>query len=198
MHAELDDVLAGRLPNLEDMPRLEYTGMVLAESMRLYPPAWAMGREALEDVSIGPYRLRKGHDDLLQPIHCAARSAMVSRAFAILQPERHTAGGQGGAPAFCVFSIWRRRAAVHRGVIRLDGSHARSGHDCAALASGACAGAADRAAAEDHAAAEERNQGGRPGARDRLWHVLANSIPRRDFSLIDKCTRLEPWASRIF
>jgi cytochrome P450 len=60
MHEELDAVLAGRLPTLEDLPRLEYTSMVLAESMRLYPPAWAMGREALEDVGIGPYRLRKG------------------------------------------------------------------------------------------------------------------------------------------
>jgi cytochrome P450 len=60
LHAELDAVLGGRLPTLEDMPRLEYTAMVLAESMRLYPPAWAMGREVLEDVSIGPYHLRKG------------------------------------------------------------------------------------------------------------------------------------------
>ena len=60
MHRELNDVLGDRLPTLEDLPRLEYTGMVLAESMRLYPPAWAMGREALEDVSIGPYRIRKG------------------------------------------------------------------------------------------------------------------------------------------
>ena len=60
MHDELDAVLAGRLPTLEDLPRLEYTAMVLSESMRLYPPAWAMGREALEDVSIGPYSLRKG------------------------------------------------------------------------------------------------------------------------------------------
>jgi cytochrome P450 len=60
MHDELESVLGGRLPTLEDMPRLEYTAMVLAESMRLYPPAWAMGREALEDVSIGPYRIRKG------------------------------------------------------------------------------------------------------------------------------------------
>lgn len=42
------------------MQRLEYTRMVLSESMRLYPPAWAMGREVLEDVSVGPYRLRKG------------------------------------------------------------------------------------------------------------------------------------------
>ena len=52
--------LPGGCPTLEDVPRLEYTVMVLSESMRLYPPAWAMGRQALEDVSIGPYRLRKG------------------------------------------------------------------------------------------------------------------------------------------
>jgi len=48
------------VPTNEDIPRLEYTDMVLSESMRLYPPAWAMGREVLEDVAIGPYRLRKG------------------------------------------------------------------------------------------------------------------------------------------
>ena len=60
LHAELDAVLGARAPRLEDMPRLEYTAMVLSESLRLYPPAWAMGREVLEDVRIGPYHLRKG------------------------------------------------------------------------------------------------------------------------------------------
>ncbi|MFT4111784.1 cytochrome P450 [Silvibacterium sp.] len=60
LHAELDAVLAGRLPTLEDIPQLRYTEMVLAESMRLYPPAWAMGRQATVDVEIGPYRLPAG------------------------------------------------------------------------------------------------------------------------------------------
>ena len=60
LHAELDEVLAGRLPTLEDLPRLRYTEMVLAESMRLYPPAWAMGRQATVDVNIGPYVLPAG------------------------------------------------------------------------------------------------------------------------------------------
>ena len=60
LHAELDEVLAGRLPTLEDLPRLRYTEMVLAESMRLYPPAWAMGRQATVDVSLGPYLLPAG------------------------------------------------------------------------------------------------------------------------------------------
>ncbi|HEX8098025.1 MAG TPA: cytochrome P450, partial [Pyrinomonadaceae bacterium] len=41
LHAELADVLNGRLPTTEDVAQLQYTEMVLAESMRLYPPAWA-------------------------------------------------------------------------------------------------------------------------------------------------------------
>ncbi len=60
MHAELDSVLEGRIPTLADLPNLRYTEMVLSESMRLYPPAWAMGRQCTADVEIGPYRLPKG------------------------------------------------------------------------------------------------------------------------------------------
>jgi cytochrome P450 len=56
-HFELDTQLAGRLPTEDDLPRLRYTEMVLAESMRLYPPAWAMGRRALRDFALGPYFL---------------------------------------------------------------------------------------------------------------------------------------------
>lgn len=56
-HAEIDAVLGERPPTLDDLPSLRYTEMVLAESMRLYPPAWAMGRRALRDFSLGSYRL---------------------------------------------------------------------------------------------------------------------------------------------
>ena len=56
-HAELDTELAGCLPTVDHLPRLPYTEMVLAESMRLYPPAWAMGRRALRDFALGPYWL---------------------------------------------------------------------------------------------------------------------------------------------
>ena len=60
MNAEIDAVLGGRLPTHDDVARLRYTEMVLAESMRLYPPAWAMGREAIADFELGPYRLPRG------------------------------------------------------------------------------------------------------------------------------------------
>ena len=57
MHAEVDRELQGRLPGYDDLPRLRYTEMVLAESLRLYPPAWAMGRYALSDFRLGKYFL---------------------------------------------------------------------------------------------------------------------------------------------
>ena len=55
LHHELDAVLGGRMPTPADYPRLPYTEMVLAESMRLYPPAWGVGRLALEDERVGEW-----------------------------------------------------------------------------------------------------------------------------------------------
>ena len=75
LHAELDAVLGGRLPTFEDMPRLEYTAMVLSESMRLYPPAWAMGREVLRGCFDRAVPDAQGNDGVLQPVHCATGSA---------------------------------------------------------------------------------------------------------------------------
>ena len=54
-HAELDRVLAGRLPSFEDLPQLRYTESVFAEALRLFPPAWGIGRRALEDYPVGDF-----------------------------------------------------------------------------------------------------------------------------------------------
>lgn len=56
-HAELSEQLNGKAPTMEDLPNLTYTDAVLKESMRLYPPAWAIGREAIEDCEIGGYQV---------------------------------------------------------------------------------------------------------------------------------------------
>ena len=57
---ELRDVLAGREPAVEDLPKLPYTEMVVRESMRLYPPAPGFAREPIEDVTIGGWDIPKG------------------------------------------------------------------------------------------------------------------------------------------
>jgi cytochrome P450 len=102
LHAEIDQVLNGRLPTLEDMPRLEYTAMVLAESMRLYPPAWAMGREALEDVSIGPYHLQKGTMIFFSQ-YIIQRDPRWFPEPDLFRPERHTAEAKAARPRFAYF-----------------------------------------------------------------------------------------------
>jgi cytochrome P450 len=67
LHAELDDVLDGRLPGAEDMTRLTYTSAVLHEAMRLYPPAWVMARRLVEEHDVAGYRLAAGSMLLLSP-----------------------------------------------------------------------------------------------------------------------------------
>jgi cytochrome P450 len=54
-HAEVDEVLGGRTATAEEFPRFRYAEMVFAESMRMYPPAWIIGRRALTDYRINGY-----------------------------------------------------------------------------------------------------------------------------------------------
>jgi cytochrome P450 len=49
--------LGNRLPRPDDLANLPYTRMIFAESMRLYPPAWAVGRRAIEGFDAGGYRI---------------------------------------------------------------------------------------------------------------------------------------------
>ena len=52
LHDELDMVLGGRAPGAGDLERLGYLRMVLTEAMRLFPPAWLLGRRAIADCTI--------------------------------------------------------------------------------------------------------------------------------------------------
>jgi cytochrome P450 len=57
---EISEVLRGKLPAAADVARLPYTEMVVKESMRLYPPAWAVGRQAVGEFEMGGYKFPAG------------------------------------------------------------------------------------------------------------------------------------------
>jgi cytochrome P450 len=57
---ELDQVLSGRPPTLEDLPRLTFTTQVLRETLRLYPPLWAFSRIVKKPMEVGGYALPAG------------------------------------------------------------------------------------------------------------------------------------------
>jgi len=60
-HEELDGVLGGRVPTLDDLPKLTYLSHVLTESLRLYPTAWGMARLAAEEHEIAGYPVHVGY-----------------------------------------------------------------------------------------------------------------------------------------
>jgi cytochrome P450 len=58
--AKLEREIDGVVPSLSALPELRYTSNVIAESLRLYPPGWSMGREAIEDLELGGFQIKKG------------------------------------------------------------------------------------------------------------------------------------------
>jgi cytochrome P450 len=102
LHEEIDTVLAGRPPTVEDLPRLRYTEMVLAESMRLYPPAWVLGRRALKDLELGGYRVPAGSLVIMSQFvtHRDARYFPEPLRF---DPERWTPEAKEARPQFSYF-----------------------------------------------------------------------------------------------
>ena len=102
LHAELDTVLGKNLPTLADYPNLRYTEQVFAESMRLYPPAWAMGRMSTRPVTLGPYRIPPG-------AHFFFSQYMMSRTPEYFpdplrfDPDRFTPENKAARPKFSYF-----------------------------------------------------------------------------------------------
>jgi cytochrome P450 len=102
LHAELDDVLGDRPPTVDDLPELPFAEQVLTEAMRLFPPAWVLGRTPLADIEVGGYRI-------------PARSAVVASQWVIhrdprwyedpqaFRPERWTEDARSSLPRLAYF-----------------------------------------------------------------------------------------------
>ncbi|MEW6209244.1 MAG: cytochrome P450 [Acidobacteriota bacterium] len=102
LHTEIDEVLQGRLPEADDFARLKYTEMVLAESMRLYPPAWAMGRQVIDDYKIDSYTIPSGTIILMSPYVMHRDERYYTEPFRF-DPERWTEEARQARPRFSYF-----------------------------------------------------------------------------------------------
>jgi cytochrome P450 len=65
LHDEIELVLGNRIPTVDDIPKLQYTEIVLRESMRIFPPVWTMGRRVENDYSVGEYTIPAGSSILM-------------------------------------------------------------------------------------------------------------------------------------
>lgn len=113
LHRELEAVLGGRLPGVDDVPRLRYADAVVREVLRLYPPGWVIFREALQDVEIRGHTVRRGWTVAL-PQWAVHRNGRFHAEPERFRPERWLEeGGQGhrfayfpfgGGPRLCIGS----------------------------------------------------------------------------------------------
>lgn len=120
--AEVREVLGTRAPTLDDLPRLPVCEQVINEAMRLYPPAWAIGREAIEPCEIGGYRVPAGMTIFISPwvMHRDARYFDHPNEF---RPDRWASGLAkqlprfaympfGGGPRVCIGNRFAMMEAV--------------------------------------------------------------------------------------
>jgi cytochrome P450 len=102
LREELRQVLGGRTPQLEDLPRLLYTDKVVKESMRLYPPAWSLARTVAKEIELAGYQLPVGSNVVMSPwiLHRDFRFFEQPGHF---NPDRWTADAAQHLPKFAYF-----------------------------------------------------------------------------------------------
>ena len=121
MEAEVDAVLGSRDATMEDMPQLRYTEMVFAEAMRLYPPAWAMGRRSTAPVQLGRFRIPPDAHFFFSQ-YVMHRSAEWWEDPLAFRPERHLPEAKAARPRFAYFPFGGgRRQCIGEGFAWMEG-----------------------------------------------------------------------------
>lgn len=88
--------------SFDDIQKLEYTAKVLTESMRLYPPAWALGRQAINDCKIGKYIIPSG-SIILMSQYVMHRNPLYFSEPNTFYPDRWTDEFKKNLPRFSYF-----------------------------------------------------------------------------------------------
>ncbi len=115
VEAEIDALPPSQIPSAEQLRELSYTHAVFQETLRLFPPAWVVGRQALETCRVGRWLLPKGSQVFI-PIYTLQRHPRWFERPNDFLPERFLPGGSavehkpprfayapfGGGPRVCV------------------------------------------------------------------------------------------------
>ena len=102
LHAELDTILQGRLPTFEDLPKLKYTEAVLTEAMRMYPPAWTVGRRVLKDYQVDGHTI-PANSFVLTSQYVMHHNPLYFHDPETFKPERWTPEFRATLPKFAYF-----------------------------------------------------------------------------------------------
>lgn len=102
LYAELDAVLGGRAPSVADLSQLPYSRMIIEETMRLYPAAWAIGRGIVADDVIGRFKIRKGGIMIVSPYVTHRRPDIWDNPEGF-EPERFTPERVAERPRYAYF-----------------------------------------------------------------------------------------------
>jgi cytochrome P450 len=102
LQGEVDRVVGARVPGVGDLPKLKYLDAVLSETLRLYPPAYLIGREVCEPFELGGYHVPRGTQLIMSPwnVHRSARVHAEPERF---DPERWLDPARAPASRFAYF-----------------------------------------------------------------------------------------------
>ncbi|MBF6649560.1 cytochrome P450, partial [Methylobacter sp. BlB1] len=102
VHEELKAIIADGPINAETLARLPLLNAVLDESLRLFPPAYIIGREADKDLDLNGFQIKRG-DQLLVPLWVVHRDPRWWQAPDAFRPERWLNGETAHLPANAFF-----------------------------------------------------------------------------------------------
>jgi cytochrome P450 len=136
-HDELDLILKGNLPAIEDLHKLTYTMQIVHETLRLYPPAWMIGRKSIHDDEIDGYRIPAGTNILISQ-YMVQRDPIYWNSPDQFNPDNFLAEKEktrhkfsyfpfGGGPRYCIgnnFSLMELQI-----ILAVIGQHYRLCHD---------------------------------------------------------------------
>ncbi|MFY9270542.1 MAG: cytochrome P450 [Candidatus Manganitrophaceae bacterium] len=150
-HAEVDAVLGGRLPGVDDLPKLSYVEKVFAESMRLSGVAARIpsdrrrpNRRVYDPGRIGGFN---------EPVCHAPRPSIFPRSIPV-RPGALDSRVEGGPSQVFLLPLRRRSPRLHRRTVCLDGRGSDSRHPCPTVGSLTGSGTSGGASAVDHVATE--------------------------------------------